>query len=96
MVSASKLPGKKVVGANGRIVGEVEGVDLDTNTWQVAGLQVGLTNEAAAEAGFKRPVLSQIVVIVPTKLISAVGEVINLSEPVANLKDLVKYLGFRG
>jgi len=27
--------------------GKVEGVDLDLDSWQVTGLQVGLTNEAA-------------------------------------------------
>ncbi len=95
MVNSTKLNGKKVIGANGYIVGEVEGIEVNMENWQVEGLQVGLTNEAATEAGFKRPVLSQIIIIIPPKIISSVGDVVALNEAVGNLKDLVKYLGFR-
>ena len=95
MVNSKKLSGKKVIGANGYIVGEVEGIDVNLDTWGVEGLQLGLTNEAATEMGFKRPSLSQIVIVLPPKLISSVGDVVALNEAVGNLKELVKYLGFR-
>ena len=95
MVNSAKLNGKKVIGASGYIVGEVEGIDVTLENWQVEGLQVGLTNEAATEMGFKRPLLSQVVIMLPPKLISSVGDVVALKEAVGNLKELVKYLGFR-
>ena len=95
LADLKKITGKKVIGAKGSIIGEVEGADLDVATWKITGLQVGLTNDAAVEAGFKRPMLSQIVIVVPSTLISAVGDVVTLTAQVENLKDLVKYLGFR-
>lgn len=95
LVNSKKLNGKKVIGTGGCIVGEVEGLDLNLENWQVEGLQVGLTNDAATEIGFKRPILSQIVIVIPPKLITTVGDVVALNEEIGNLKDLVKYLGFR-
>ena len=95
MADLKKLVGKKVICASGVIVGDVEAVDLDVVAWSVTGLQVGLSNDAALEAGFNRPVLSQIVVEVPPTLVAGVGDVVTLTAKVQNLKDLVNYLGFR-
>ncbi len=95
LVNSTNLNGKKVIGANAYIVGEVEGIDLNLENWHIEGLQVGLTNEAATEMGFKRPMLSKIVIVIPPSLIKAVGDVVALNESVGDLKALVKYLGFR-
>jgi sporulation protein YlmC with PRC-barrel domain len=95
LVNSSKLVGKKVVGASGYFVGEVEGLDVDLENWKVTGFQVGLTNDAATEMGFKRPFLSQIIIMLPPKLVNSVGDVVTLKEAVASLKELVTYLGFR-
>jgi sporulation protein YlmC with PRC-barrel domain len=95
LADLKKLIGKKVIGANGIILGEVEGTNLEIATWKITGLQIGLTNEAALEAGFKRPMLSQIIVVIPPTLVSAVGDVITLTVQVKDLKDLVNFSGFR-
>jgi sporulation protein YlmC with PRC-barrel domain len=89
-VNYTKLIGKKVVGAQGRIVGEVEGFDLDVDNWQVTGLQVGLTDDAATELGFKSPFLSRVVVLIPSNIVGAVGNFINLSETIQDLQSLVE------
>jgi len=44
-----------MLGTNGYSIGEVEGLDVDTDNWQVTGLQVILTDEAATDLGFKDP-----------------------------------------
>lgn len=90
LVSSTKLKGKKVFGAKGYVVGEVEGFDVDFSNWQVTGLQVGLTDDAATELGFKRPFLSKVVIIVPSKIVSLVGNFITLDEAVENLESLVE------
>jgi sporulation protein YlmC with PRC-barrel domain len=96
LVNVGKLNGKRIIGIEGQILGEVEGINLDTEEWLVTGLQVGLTNESALEAGFKRPVLGQIVLVIPIEMISAVGDFITLKEAVKDLRDLVeKYKGWR-
>ena len=88
--SFTKLKGKKVVGAKGYVVGEVEGLDLDPGNWKVKGLQVGLTDDATTELGFKRPFLSKVVVIIPSKIVSLMGNFINLDESIENLEALTE------
>ena len=88
--SATKIKGKKVVGAKGYVMGEVEGFDVDFSNWQVAGLQVGLTDDAATELGFKRPFLSKVVVIIPSNIVGLVGNFITLDESIQNLESLVE------
>ena len=90
LTSYTKLKGKRVIGTKGYIIGEVEGLDVKLSNWQVTGLQVGLTDDAATELGFKRPFLSKVVVIVPSKIVSQVGNFITLSKEIENLESLVE------
>jgi sporulation protein YlmC with PRC-barrel domain len=89
-VKSTKVEGKKVVSATGYSVGNVEALDVDFGNWQVTGVQVGLTDEAATELGFKRPVMSKVVVIVPASAIREIGNFITLDQTIGNLKSLVE------
>jgi sporulation protein YlmC with PRC-barrel domain len=86
----TKLRGKKVIGARGYVIGEVEGLDLDLSNWQVTGLQVGLTGDATTELGFKRPFLSKVVVIIPSSIVTLVGNFVTLDETIENLESLAE------
>jgi sporulation protein YlmC with PRC-barrel domain len=88
--SSTKLEGKKVTGAKGYVIGEVEGFDVDISSWKVTGLEVGLTDEAATKLGFKKPFLSKVVVIIPSNIIRLVGNFIALNETVDSLRSLVE------
>jgi sporulation protein YlmC with PRC-barrel domain len=88
--SSIKLKGKKVLGAKGCFIGEVEGLDLDNSNWQVKGLQISLTDDAATKIGFKRPLLSKVVIIIPSEIVSIVGNFITLDEDIENLEALVE------
>jgi sporulation protein YlmC with PRC-barrel domain len=89
-VNPSKLNGKKVVDSEGYILGEVDGVDVDLNSWSATGLFVSLSDDATVELGFKKPFLSSIVISMPTKIVKAVGEVITVTESLKTLKDIVE------
>ena len=90
LVNASKLAGKKIVGADGNVLGEVESVEIDLKTWQACGLHVSLTDDATAELGFKKPFLSKVIIVMPTKIIASVGDYVTLNESVKNLKAIVE------
>ena len=90
LVSSTKLKGKKVIGAKGYTVGIVEGVDVEPSNWQITGLQVGLTDDAAKDLGFKRPFLSKVVIIIPTNVVSLIGNFINIDESVEDLESLAE------
>ena len=89
-VNPTKFKGKKIIGANGYVIGEVEGLDVDPSNWQITGLQVGLTDNAATELGFRRPFLSKVVIIIPSKIVSLVGNFINIDKSIENLESLVE------
>ena len=89
-VDTVKIEGKKVVSTKGYVVGEVEALDIELSNWQVTGLQVALTDDAATELGFKRPILSKVAVIIPSSAVGAVGNFITLDKTIENLKSLIE------
>ena len=94
IVNPTRLKGKKVIGAKGQNVGEVEALNLEPSNWQVTGLQVSLTNEAAAALGCNKPFLSKTIIAIPTKIVSSVGNMIILNEDIQDFKALVKCLEY--
>jgi sporulation protein YlmC with PRC-barrel domain len=84
LISFEALLDKKVVGAGGYILGEVQGVSIDTKMWQISQLQIKLTDNAAQELGYKKR-FGDSVVNMPVTMVQAVGDVINVS---ASLKEL--------
>ena len=88
--SSTKIEGKKVTGAKGNVLGVVEGFDVDLTSWKVTGLEVGLTDEAATELGFKRPFLSKVVVTIPSDIVRLVGNFIDLNEAIDSLGSLAE------
>jgi sporulation protein YlmC with PRC-barrel domain len=90
LVNSTKLKGKKVIGAKGYTIGIVEGVDVEPSNWQITGLQVGLTDDAAKDLGFKKPFLSKVVIIIPSNVVSLIGNFINIDESIENLEALAE------
>jgi len=84
------LMGKRVIGANAYLLGEVNGADVETEKWQVTYLHVSLTDEAIRELGFKKPFMGSVTVCVPVSIVQAVGDVITLNKGIKELKDLVE------
>ena len=69
-------------------LGEVDGAQADTVTWQITHLDVSLTKEATKELGFKKPTLGSITICLPTSAIKKVGDVITLDFSLKAFKDL--------
>ena len=90
LVIFSKLVGKKVIGANAYMLGEVTGADVGTEKWQITHLHVSLTDEAIRELGFRKPFLGSVIVCLPIDLIQATGDVISLNKSITELKNVVE------
>jgi len=82
--------GKRVIGANAYLLGEVTGADIDTMKWQLTHLHVSLTDDATRELGFKKPFMGSVIVCLPVQLIQAVGDVITLNKGVDELRNVVE------
>lgn len=75
-----------VICAGGFDLGEINGVEMDTNTWQVTQLHVKLSKPASEDLGFKKRFRTSTVCF-PVSLISKIGDNILLNK---SLEELVK------
>ncbi len=82
------LNGLDVITTDAFNLGEVDGAEVDTGTWQVTHLVVELAKEGARELGLKKPVLGSISVCLPITAVNKVGHVVTLNQSVHDLKNL--------
>ena len=87
LVSFDKLSGKPVICAGGFDLGEINGFEMNTDTWQVTHLHVRLSNKASEDLGFKTRFVSKTVCL-PTSLVAKVGDNILLNK---SLDELTKH-----
>ena len=101
MLTAEMLKGKKVIGAGGLMIGEIETVLIDVATWKATHLQVGLTDEVAKQLGQKTAPLgiSRIGISskagmkkpnlsIPIEDVEQVGDVVTVKSGINDLKAL--------
>jgi len=84
LVSFEKLSGKFVICAGGFDLGEINGIEMDTNTWQVTHLHVKLSKSASEDLGFKKRIGSSTVCL-PISLVAKVGDNILLNKSLDEL-----------
>jgi sporulation protein YlmC with PRC-barrel domain len=87
------MNGMKVITADAYTLGEVEGAHVDTDTWKITHLDVGLTKEATRELGFKKPMLGSLSVCLPITVVKNFGDVITLNKSLQEFKNLKECKG---
>jgi sporulation protein YlmC with PRC-barrel domain len=90
LTNVSELNGKQVITATAFSIGEVEGVEFNSKTWQITDLLVRLTAEATEQFKFKKPMLGHVVLLLPVSAVKAIGHVITLRNSFEELKRVVK------
>ena len=83
-MSIEELSGKFVICSGGFDLGEINGVEMDTNTWQVTHLHVKLSKAASEDLGFKKR-FGTSTVCVPVSLVASVGDNILLNKSLDEL-----------
>jgi sporulation protein YlmC with PRC-barrel domain len=82
----SSLNGMKLITSDAYTLGEIEGAEANTATWQITHLHISLNREAAKEMGYKSPVLGHTVLCLPVSIVKAVGNVMTLDKTLQELK----------
>ena len=82
-----ELSGKYVICSNGFDLGEINGIEFDTTTWQVTNLHVKLSKSASEDLGFRKRFRSSTVCF-PISLVSKVGDNVLLNK---SLDDLIRH-----
>jgi sporulation protein YlmC with PRC-barrel domain len=87
-MQAKKMHGLKVISLDAQNIGEIIGVNVDTNTWKVTDLEVKLNKEAVEEMGLKKPKLGSVTVCLPVTYIERFGDVITVKQTQKELRNL--------
>jgi sporulation protein YlmC with PRC-barrel domain len=83
-VNFDKLSGMYVICAGGFDLGTINGIEINTATWQVSHLHVKLSKAASEDLGFKKRFRSS-TVCVPISLVSQAGDNILLNKSIDEL-----------
>lgn len=87
MVELGKLNWKKVVTSDGIEIGNIQGGEANTKTWQITHVHVGVNDSTMKAFGLKRPYLGQMLVCLPVNFIQTVNDNITLNKSFEELKN---------
>ncbi|HZW83313.1 MAG TPA: hypothetical protein VFF14_07860 [Candidatus Deferrimicrobium sp.] len=84
LTNFNKLSGMFVICAGGFDLGNINGMEINTDTWQVTHLHVKLSKAASEDLGFKKRFRSS-TVCVPVSLIAQYGDNVLLNKSIDEL-----------
>ena len=88
-ISDENLRGRTVVAADGRAIGQVAALFIDTSTWTIVSLQIKLSKTVAEQLGATRSLLHAATVGLPVRLVQSVGDTVLLSIPTPEVQQAV-------
>ena len=89
LVNIEKVKGKKVIAKNGMMIGKVEDVELNDNTWAVTTVDVKLDDNVAKLYGEKSGMMKKSIVPLPANIMGPIGEdSIYLNEKISDVESL--------
>ncbi len=84
LVSFKELSDKFVICAGGFDLGQINGVEIEPETWRITHLHVKLSKSASEDLGFKKRIGSSTVCI-PVNLIATLGDNVLLKKTLDEL-----------
>lgn len=82
------LRGRAVIDGTGRVVGEVDGLLVDGQSWRVEAVRVKLRRDAAEQIGASHRVFQAASLEIPISLVHAAGDAVILNVPTSDLREL--------
>jgi sporulation protein YlmC with PRC-barrel domain len=82
------LKGRAVIDGSGRVVGAVDGVLVDSQSWRVEAFRVRLRRDAAEQIGADHGMFQAATVEIPVTLVHAAGDAVILNVPTTALREL--------
>lgn len=87
MVRARSLVGLTVITSDATKLGQVDGTELDTDSWKTTHLRIDLSDYSIRELGLKKPFMGGIRVCLPVTHVGKVGDVVNLKLTMVEVRD---------
>jgi sporulation protein YlmC with PRC-barrel domain len=85
LINFEEIVGLQVITSGAKIIGEVKGAKVDTETWLIKFLNVKLTGDAAESLGLKKRFRSSKICI-PVSMVQAVGHVVTVSMTIEEME----------
>src|SRR5437764_11541721 len=82
------LRGRAVIDGTGRVIGAVEALLIDSQSWRVEAFRVRLRRDAADQIGAEHRLLQSASLDIPISLVHAAGDAAILNAPTTALRDL--------
>jgi sporulation protein YlmC with PRC-barrel domain len=83
-----ELRGRAVIDGSGRVIGAVEGLLIDSQSWRVEAFCVTLRRSAAGLIGAPHKMFQPATLEIPVSLVHAAGDAVILNVPVHALREL--------
>lgn len=83
------IRGRKVIAADGHLIGEIEDLVFDAGAWRVQALQLKLDKAVADKLGVHRGRFHAGTIELPVEMIQSVGDTVVLSVPTSSLRPTV-------
>jgi len=92
VVTAESIKGKKVIGVKGVMIGQIDAIDIDIQTWRATHIRVALSEDVAKQLGYRtglvRSMVNKPIISLPVDAIDQVGDVITIKDSIKEVKDL--------
>jgi sporulation protein YlmC with PRC-barrel domain len=83
-----ELKGRAVIDGTGRVVGFVDGLMIDSESWRVEAVRVRLRRDAAEQLGTTHRFFQSATLEIPVALVHAAGDAVILNVPTTALREL--------
>ena len=87
LVELGELNWKRVLTSDGVEIGRLEGGKVDTKTWRVTHVNIGLNDQALIQFDLKKPFLGRILICLPVDMIKSVNDTVTLEQSLEELKE---------
>jgi sporulation protein YlmC with PRC-barrel domain len=83
-----ELRGRSVIDGTGRVIGAVDGLMIDSESWRVEAVRVRLRRDAAMQLGATPRFFQSATLEIPVELVHAAGDAVILNVPTTALREL--------
>lgn len=81
------LKEKNVITKDGKMIGTLIGADIETKDWSVPTVRIEIEKDIIKDLGLEKSMIKSTKIKLSTGLIELVGDIVQLSVDIKNLKD---------
>jgi sporulation protein YlmC with PRC-barrel domain len=85
MLRLEEIIGLEVLSSDAKLVGTVESVGVDTESWHAGALKIIVTKGMEASLGVKKPLFGAARIAFPSDKVESVKDVVKMKEPLAKM-----------